>query len=86
MPTRILARSSPNTLAFSPHCSTGASGEPPNICAAPLGEKFQAIAAQNSFSSAHCATMRARPFWSFGYSVGVGCRCSSTSQISALSQ
>jgi hypothetical protein len=48
MPTRILAlRSSPNTLAFSPHCSTGASGEPPNICAAPLGEKFQAIAAQN---------------------------------------
>jgi hypothetical protein len=42
--------------------------------------------AQNSVVSAHCARMRDMPFSGSGYSVGSGCKCSSTSAMSALSQ
>ena len=45
-----------------------------------------AMATGNTKVSAHCANTRATPFWCAGYSVGVGCTCSSTSQMRAVSQ
>ena len=55
LPALILPRSSPKAFAAS-------GGALANTSAAPLGCRFQAIAAQNSVVSAHCARMRDKPF------------------------
>lgn len=44
------------------------------------------MAAQNSVVSDHCANTRDTPLRASGYSTGSGCRCSSTSQMRAVSQ
>ena len=50
------------------------------------GNHSAAIDAQNSEPSAHCEKIRHTPLRWAGYNVGSGCTCSSTSQISAVSQ
>ncbi len=72
-------RSSLNALAAS-------GGALLKTCAAPLGCRLYAMAAQNKVPSAHWANTRDTPLRWGGYKVGSGSTCSSTSQISAVSQ
>ena len=75
---RIAARSVAKAFSTSGGCA-------PRMAATPAGCMAQLTAAANNVLSAHCASGTASGALA-GYSVGLGCRASSTRAISAVSQ